>query len=475
MAPTLSIIVPVYREPLALPRCLARLAACPLIGACEVIVSEGDEGASAVPSGILPVRTVRSPAGRGRQLDAGARAARADVLVFLHVDTVPPRGFVRLVLEATGRADEDATGGRPRRRPADAGAFDLHIDSPHPVVRAISLMGLLRSRLTRVPYGDQIQFATREAYEAVGGYPHEPLMEDVTFMDRLARAGRRIVLLRPPARTSARRWEAEGPMRATLRNWRIMLAYRSGVSPRTLRARYRPQSDIETTRDSLIVFHRALRPESVKTRLAEAIGDETAVRLYRAMLVDLARETGRRGRTPGPGGARALWFIDDPLAGIDTAGASYPQIGGNLWQRMHEAMARAFAAGARRVVLVGSDIPALERSRLRRAFVALRAHEVVVGPSADGGFYLVGCVAGAFDDSLFDEASRAPERSGSAILDWARLRGHAATTLPPERDVDTATDLARVLADPSVRASALRREVRRAGLSFPILDGGEDA
>ncbi len=467
MAPRISIVVPVYREPLALPRCLARLAACPLIGACEVIVSEGDEGASAVPSGILPVRTVRSPAGRGRQLDAGARAARADVLVFLHVDTVPPRGFVRLVL--------DATGGRPRRRPADAGAFDLHIDSPHPVVRAISLMGLLRSRLTRVPYGDQIHFATREAYEAVGGYPHEPLMEDVAFMDRLARAGRRVVLLRPPARTSARRWEAEGPVRATLRNWRIMLAYRSGVSPKALRARYRPQSDIERARDSLIIFHRALRPGSVKTRLAAAAGDEAAVRLYRAMLVDLARETGRRGRTPGPGGARALWFIDDPLAGIDAAGSSYPQIGADLWQRMRDAMARAFAAGARRVVLVGSDIPALERSRLHRAFAALRAHEVVVGPSVDGGFYLVGCVAAAFDDSLLDEASRAPERSGQAILDWARRRGHPVATLPPERDVDTAADLARVLADPSVRAPALRREVRRVGLSFPILDGGEDA
>lgn len=454
MTPRVSIVIPVYHEPLALPRCLAHLAACRHIGSCEVIVSEADEGASDVPTTILPVRVVRAPAGRGHQLDAGARAARAGVLVFLHVDTVPPRNFVRRVLEATAGAD--------------AGAFDLHIDSSHPVVRAIGTMGLLRSRITRVPYGDQIHFATREAYEAVGGYPHVPIMEDVALMDRLARAGRRVVLLRPPARTSARRWEAEGPVRATLRNWRIMLAYRSGVSPRTLRARYRPQSDIEPVTDALVVFHRALRPSRVKTRLAATVGDEAALELYGAMLDDLSRET--RLRT-----ARTLWFVDDPSAGYAAGGGSYPQIGDDLWRRMHDAMRRAFAAGARRVVLVGSDIPALDRAVLRRAFAALRAHEVVVGPSADGGFYLVGCVDKAFDEALFAEASRDAGRSCEAILEWAERAGHGVAVLPCVRDVDTAADLAAVLADRSVRAPALRRAVRRAGLSFPILDAGEDA
>ncbi len=471
MVPRLSIVIPVYREPLALPRCLARLAACAQIGSCEVIVSEADEGASIVPAGILPVRTVRSQAGRGRQLDAGARAARSDVLVFLHVDTSPPGGFVRLVLEATGRASGDAPG--RRRRPADAGAFDLHIDTSHPVIRAVSMMGLLRSRMTALPYGDQIQFATREAYEAVGGYPHVPIMEDVALMDRLARAGRRIVLLRPPARTSARRWETEGPVRTTLRNWRIMLAYRSGVSPQTLRARYRAQSDIEPDADGLVAFHRALRPGRVKTRLAASVGEDIALQLYRAMLDDLALET--RGAVAAMRSVRTLWFIDDPAAGYDAAGGSYPQIGHDLWQRMHDAMRRAFAAGARRVVLVGSDIPALDRAVLRRAFEALRTHEVVVGPSEDGGFYLVGCVAGAFDEALFAGASRDAERSGSAILRWAERAGHRVATLPRARDVDTATDLQTVLADRSVRARALRRAVRRAGLSFPILDEGESS
>ncbi|MFW5717711.1 MAG: TIGR04283 family arsenosugar biosynthesis glycosyltransferase [Spirochaetota bacterium] len=470
MIPRLSIVIPVYREPLALPRCLARLAACPQIGSCEVIVSEADEGASIVPAGILPVRTVRSQAGRGRQLDAGARAARADVLVFLHVDTSPPRGFVRLVLEATGRAE--AARGR-RRRPADAGAFDLHIDASHPFIRAVSMVGLLRSRVTAVPYGDQIQFATREAYEAAGGYPHVPIMEDVALMDRLARAGRRIVLLRPPARTSARRWETEGPVRTTLRNRRIMLAYRSGVSPQTLRVRYRPQSDIEPHAHALIAFHRALRPGHVKTRLAASVGDETALQLYRAMLDDLARET--RVGVARMRSVRTLWFIDDPAAGYGAAGGSYPQIGDDLWQRMHDAMRRTFATGARRVVLVGSDIPALDRAVLRRAFEALRTHEVVIGPSDDGGFYLLGCNAGAFDEALFAQASRDADRSGSAILRWAQHAGHRVATLPRARDVDTVTDLEAVLADPSVRARALRRAVRRAGLTLPILEEREDS
>jgi rSAM/selenodomain-associated transferase 2/rSAM/selenodomain-associated transferase 1 len=456
--PTVSIIIPVYCEPFAISRCLTYLASCRHVDECEIIVVEGDRGASLVPTRVLPVRTVRTQAGRGLQLDAGASAARGGIFVFLHVDPRPPRGFVRTVQRTL--------------RVADAGAFDLHIRTRNPVVRATSLTGLVRSRITRIPYGDQVHFVTREAYESVGGYPHLPIMEDVAFMHRIRRSGRRVVLVRPPARTSARRWEAEGVLRTTLRNWRIMLAYRAGIAPARLRSRYRAQVELETLTDHLLVFHRALRPGGVKTRLAADTGSEHALLLYRAMLADLAPATRLRA-------VRTTWFVDDPAAGTDFAGDSVPQMGDGIWERMADAIARAIAAGAGRVVLIGSDIPGIDERLLRSAFGALNTSDLVLGPSCDGGFHLIGFRAGAFDPEVFSAASAAPDRGAAAIAAWARDRGLPITLTPTLRDIDTIDDLLALLGEQDPPAVHLRRcfagLARRGAPSFSILSRGENA
>jgi rSAM/selenodomain-associated transferase 2 len=440
VTPALSIIIPVYREPLEVGRCLAYLASCPRIRECEIIVAEGDDGASMPPGDILPLRIVRSPAGRGVQLDAGARAARSDALLFLHVDTRPPRAFVAAVRRALASHA--------------AGAFDLHIDSGHPIVRAISVVGMIRSRLTRGPYGDQVQFVRRDAYFSVDGFPHVPIMEDVALMDRMKRAGCSIAILRPPARTSGRRWEREGAVRTTLRNWRLMLAYRAGLSPATLRGRYKTHAELEPPRDYLVVFHRALRSTGVKTRLAADVGHQAAVRVYRAMLADLLSQSSLRA-------VRTLYFVDAPGRGVDYPGGSYPQSGASLWERMDDAFRRCFQAGARRVVLIGSDIPGIERSLLRSAFARLSRDQLVVGPSVDGGFYLLGYRRDGYDAGDLERASRGPERSAATVLEAARSSGRRASSLVALRDVDTLDDLRAVLAGPDLPAPTLRNEAGR--------------
>lgn len=229
--PELSIVIPVFREAGTLAGCLRSLAASPGIERCEVLVVDGDNGSTGIPVAGLPVTRLVTLPGRGRQLNAGARAASAPALLFLHVDTLLPGDFVRRVTRALTRHP--------------AGAFDLHIVTRHPLVRLVSIVGAMRSRLTRVPYGDQAQFVRKFVFDAVGGFPETPVMEDVGLMDRLKAAGHRITFVRPPAKTSDRRWKAEGAVRATLRNWRLLLAYRAGVPAAELARRYPPHSELK--------------------------------------------------------------------------------------------------------------------------------------------------------------------------------------------------------------------------------------
>ena len=439
VAPFLSIIIPVYREALTIGRCLGWLAGCPGLDRCEVIVVEGDRGETLTPKTILPVRVIRSEAGRARQMNAGAHAAAGEVLLFLHVDTRPPRSFVRLIGETMRRHD--------------AGAFDLHIETGHPFVRAVSLVGLVRSRLTQIPYGDQAQFIRRRLFDSLGSYPNIPLMEDVVLMLRVRRSGSRVALVRPPARTSDRRWTREGAVRTTVRNWRIMIAFRAGVPAERLASRYPAQYQIEHDDIRLVVFHRTLRPGRVKTRLAAEIGDAAALAVYHAMVKDLMAEVSASG-------IPTVYFADDPATGVDVPGRSVPQCGDTLWERMDDALRRCISAGARRVVLVGSDIPGLTAGVLQDAFHRLESVQVVLGPSADGGFYLFGCRSDSYRRDTFDRASMRSAEPGAAVIESARAAELTYSCLSVLRDVDTAADLREALSTLEIRSPRLRAACR---------------
>jgi GT2 family glycosyltransferase len=149
------------------------------------------------------------------------------VLLFLHADTVlPPAAFERI---AEAMRDEGCVGG----------AFDLRIDSRRTGFRVIEKVASLRSRLTRIPYGDQAIFIRASCFRTLGGFREIPLMEDVDLMRRIKRKGWRIVIFREPVITSARRWEKEGLVFGTLRNWFLMTLYLCGVPPERLARYYR--------------------------------------------------------------------------------------------------------------------------------------------------------------------------------------------------------------------------------------------
>lgn len=157
-------------------------------------------------------------------MNAGAAACSGELLLFLHADTRLPHDADVLVRRAA----------QGQRR---WGRFDVAIDSPLPVMRVVEALMNLRSRRTGIATGDQAIFVRKDLFDQVGGFPDQPLMEDVALSTQLKRHGPP-ACLRERVTTSARRWEREGPWRTILLMWRLRAAYFLGADPSKLALRY---------------------------------------------------------------------------------------------------------------------------------------------------------------------------------------------------------------------------------------------
>lgn len=218
--------MPVLNEAGELPRLLQGLAPIVEQGAEVIVVDGGSSDDSAAIAHRFGCTVVRSPRGRARQMNAGAERARGDAILFLHADTRLPGDAVTLVAGAL-------QGGRHVW-----GRFDVRIGGARASLRVVGWMMNWRSRLTGIATGDQGIFITRAAFAEVGGFPDQPLMEDVELSKRLRR-------ISPPAciaervTTSARRWEARGVWRTILLMWRLRFDYWRGVPASVLAEAYR--------------------------------------------------------------------------------------------------------------------------------------------------------------------------------------------------------------------------------------------
>jgi len=224
MSGGLAVVIPTLDEAARIGARLAELAAMP--GVDEVVVADGGSGdGTAELARAAGAHVVVARRGRGPQMNAGAAAARGAVLLFLHADaTLPP--------------DAPAWVARALADPAVvAGAFRIRTvaDVRHPLAPFLRLADL-RARLARLPYGDQALFVRRTAFDAVGGFPDQPLFEDVELARRLRRRGR-IVTVPATVRVSGRRFLAH-PIRAAVAMRLFPLLYRLGVPAERLARRY---------------------------------------------------------------------------------------------------------------------------------------------------------------------------------------------------------------------------------------------
>ena len=222
----LSIIMPVLDEGEAIAGALDALAELRALGVEVIVVDGGSHDATVQRARLRADQVLSAPRGRALQMNVGAAKASGDVLLFLHGDTRLPGEAERLVLDGLARSGHAW------------GRFDVTIEGRHPMFVPIAAMMNLRSRITGIATGDQAIFVKRDAFQAAGGFPEIPLMEDIALSKQLKRGGRPLCL-RERATTSGRRWETHGVFRTILLMWRLRLAYFLGADPAALAGRYR--------------------------------------------------------------------------------------------------------------------------------------------------------------------------------------------------------------------------------------------
>ena len=190
----------------------------------------------------------------------------------------------------------------------------------------------------------------------------------------------------------------------------------------------------------LLFFIKNPEKGKVKTRLASAIGDKTAVKLYKRFLLEMVFTLNR--------GTFLFYLCYSPENSLSELkhwlGDHYlymSQGGENLGEKMKNGFVEAFSMSFKRVVLIGSDIPDLPLEFIEEAFTSLREKDVVIGPSFDGGYYIIGFKDKTFSPLVFDGIHWSTESVFEKTLKGLKQEGLTVHTLQPLRDIDTVGDL----------------------------------
>lgn len=229
----LSIVIPTLNAETHLPQCLSALVPGVVQGLVKdvVIVDGGSSDRTAEIADTAGAHFITAPKGRGSQLRAGAAAAKGDWILFLHADTVLQAGWV----DEVHKFLEQVAQGRFRGNDV-AAAFRFALDDFATSARFLEKMVSLRCALFRLPYGDQGLLISRAHYRKLGGYPDQPLMEDVGLVRKVG--WRRMVLLRSEAMTSPARYQRDGYLKRSVKNLSLLTLYFLWVPPRVLARLY---------------------------------------------------------------------------------------------------------------------------------------------------------------------------------------------------------------------------------------------
>ncbi|MDX8412503.1 MAG: TIGR04283 family arsenosugar biosynthesis glycosyltransferase [Mariprofundales bacterium] len=217
-------VVPLLNEAAALPTLLMMVKHLPVD---EVLLVDGGshDGSHALlaASGL---RWIQSPAGRACQMNAGAALCQSDTLLFLHADTVINARAITLLRTTL------------QNHQIQSGRFNIKFDSDAWPFLIIALMINWRSRISKISTGDQAQFVRRTLFNRLGGFPNQPLMEDIALSRQLKQVGG-VACLKTTVTTSCRRWQQHGITRTVLLMWRLRWRYWLGASPESLAHDYR--------------------------------------------------------------------------------------------------------------------------------------------------------------------------------------------------------------------------------------------
>jgi len=229
-----SIIVPTFNEA---PNICRRAQALGQLPNAEIIFADGgsNDGTAKAIGSVLPelpnAHLIQTPCGRARQMNAGAKQAKGEWLIFLHADTALPKDSFGVLLKTIKESPH-----------LNSGAFTFRVEHEHWAYRYLEFYVGLRCKFLKLPFGDQALFIKRRFFEELGGYRDDfPLMEDMELVQRLNKQPG-FVVLPVPVFTSPRRYEHDGFFKRGLGNIYLQLLYRFGVHPRELAKKYYPRN-----------------------------------------------------------------------------------------------------------------------------------------------------------------------------------------------------------------------------------------
>ena len=218
-------MIPCLNEAAGIAAALTRLQPLRKRGV-EVIVADGGSIDGTVTlATTLADHVLTAPRGRAQQMNAGAGAARSDILLFLHADCALPADADRLIFDGLTASGEAW------------GRFDVALASTRLPLKIVAFMMNLRARLSGIATGDQGIFMSRSLFASLGGFPPIPLMEDIALSQRAKRV-RAPLCLRSRIVASARRWEQHGVRRTVALMWWLRFAYFLGADPARLALQY---------------------------------------------------------------------------------------------------------------------------------------------------------------------------------------------------------------------------------------------
>lgn len=353
----LTAIIPTYNEAEHLERCLLALGSAPVI----VVDAESSDSTADIVRKHGKTLISTPFRNRGYQLGLGAEVAKSPFLLFLHADCVLDQRALNYLYQADR-----------------AYAFRLQFEPCRPWLCKLNQWGAnLRSRYLGLPYGDQGLCISKERFEALGGYPPIKQMEDVMLIEKI-RQHMPLELLDIPLLTSSRKYERQGWARTTAKHLRT-------ISDWKLRPR----------KNAVVYFVKNPELSPVKTRLAKTIGKEKACAVYRLCIEAIVAQARRLQDV-------SVFFAcheqaRNPL--IPEEFSCFPQSSGHLGNKMLEAI-NGLLPHYDKVAVLGSDAPTLPDDHIMQCFST--QEDFVLGPTCDGGYYLLAASKQLSCDALDD-------------------------------------------------------------------------